>query len=285
VEAYDRFGGLNGHMAAEEAFARLGCHATWHAITLDGRRQTGSGADSVVVPASVIKVLVALEAERQIAVGELDGRRRLRLANAERTPGPVGMSLFSDPVEISVRDLVTLMLTISDNVATDAVLGLVGLDAVNRLADRLGLTATWVGTDLGTMIASINAAGAVLEAAELRAGSPIRTTARDMTSLLQAIWTDSGAPATACSRLRWLMERQLTRDRLAAGFPATATVAAKSGGLMGVVRNEIGVVTLPGAEPCAVAVFVRTEQPPLDRRAVDLAIAALAGQAVAEVSG
>ncbi len=41
------------------------------------------------------------------------------------------------------------------------------------------------------------------------------------------------------------MEQQPTRHRIGAGFPPGVHVAAKSGGLMGVVRNEIGVVRHP----------------------------------------
>jgi beta-lactamase class A len=36
--------------------------------------------------------------------------------------------------------------------------------------------------------------------------------------------------------------QQLTKHRLAAGFPPPARVHAKSGSLVGVVRNEIGVI-------------------------------------------
>jgi len=53
------------------------------------------------------------------------------------------------------------------------------------------------------------------------------------------------------------MGRQLTRHRIASGFGPDVTVAAKSGGLMGVVRNEAGVVTFADGKAYAVAVFTR----------------------------
>jgi len=53
------------------------------------------------------------------------------------------------------------------------------------------------------------------------------------------------------------MERQLTRNRIASGFSASTKVAAKSGALMGVVRNEAGVVVLPDGSAFAVAIFTR----------------------------
>lgn len=55
------------------------------------------------------------------------------------------------------------------------------------------------------------------------------------------------------------MGQQLTRHRIASGFGPGISVAAKSGGLMGIVRNEAGVVTGPDGTGYAVAVFTRRE--------------------------
>jgi beta-lactamase class A len=54
------------------------------------------------------------------------------------------------------------------------------------------------------------------------------------------------------------MAGQLTRHRIASGFGPDVTVAAKSGGLMGLVRNEAGVLTFPDQQRYAVAVFTRS---------------------------
>jgi len=60
-----------------------------------------------------------------------------------------------DDVRLSVRDLVTQMLTVSDNVATDHLIGLAGLDTVNELTASLGLRHTLITSDLRTMLDSI----------------------------------------------------------------------------------------------------------------------------------
>jgi beta-lactamase class A len=56
---------------------------------------------------------------------------------------------------MSVRDLVTMMLTISDNVATDELIAVVGLAQINQLTARLGLTSTQITSDLRTMLDAI----------------------------------------------------------------------------------------------------------------------------------
>ena len=110
--------------------------------SLDGHAEVDLRADVPVVPASVVKVQVALEAETWFADGRLDAGEPVRLSAANRTFGPTGISLFDDDAVVSWRDLVVLMLTISDNHATDTLLRRVGVDAVNATAARLGLAST-----------------------------------------------------------------------------------------------------------------------------------------------
>ncbi|MGH7758546.1 MAG: serine hydrolase [Candidatus Dormibacteria bacterium] len=86
-----------------------------------------------------------------------------------------------------------------------------------------------------------------------------RTTARETVALLQVIWTDRAGPTAACARVRTLMAQQLTRHRIASGFAPPVIVAAKGGGLMGIVRNEAAVVRFPDGTAFAVAVFTRVE--------------------------
>jgi beta-lactamase class A len=289
----------------ETIFDRAGCEGALCVRSLDEEAEFGLRADEQVVPASVVKVQVALEAETWFADGRLDPRERVTLSAADRTPGPVGTSLLDDDVVLSWRDMVVLMLTISDNHTTDTLLRRVGVDAVNATAGRLGLTGTMVESDLRTMIDSIGhdlgragwddmtawSAGASVE--ELasaderlltcRALDPVkgtRTTPRDMVKLLRLIWADQAGPAAACARVRDVMARQLTRHRLASGFRPPVRVAAKSGGLAGVVRNEVGVISYPDGRRYAAAVFTRS-RPGSDDEAINAAIGAAAARAVA----
>ena len=260
-------------------------------------------ADEPVVAASVIKVLIAVAAESAFARGDLDPSTRVLLKAAGRTPGPAGFSLYDDDVSVSGRDLVSAMLTISDNVAADALLGLVGRQRCNEVAIQLGLGGTEIVSDLATMINFLaDAAGfadwaamtrwsgsdqpedardrvraAVAGCAALDPARATRTTAHDMCRLLRLIWEDRAGPASACARVRSHLSRQLTRNRLAAGFPAPARVAAKSGGLLGVVRNEVGVIEQPDGRVFYASVFTRAES-----NATEAAVNAAIGAAAAE---
>lgn len=75
-----------------------------------------------------------------------------------------------------------------------------------------------------------------------------------------------------CRRLRELMGQQLTRNRLAAGFAPPIRVSAKSGSLIGMIRNEIGVIEYPDGSWYAAAVFTQTGTTSRGAAAIDAAI-------------
>lgn len=237
--------------------------------SIDGLQEHGLRAQEPVVAASVFKLPVALAAETAFVEGVLDPQTRVLLRGGEHTSGPVGISLYSDDVEASLRDLCVAMMTISDNVVTDAVLAAVGIAAVNALTTRLGLSGTVVEADLRTLVDSIGQdagfAGWDAMSSWFDQPHPLeetertnRTTAREAATLLRLIWTDQAGPAAACARVRWMMARLLTKNRLASGFAPPVRVAAKSGGLIQAVRNEVGVVQFPDGRSYALGVFTRT---------------------------
>ena len=156
-----------------------------------------------------------------------------------------------------------------------------GLPRVNRTLRDLGLANTRLPSSLEDLLGSIAADAGSASRWELtdaisdptrdsssvdqriatgQALQPSRcfpTTAADMARLLCLIWRDQPGPPRACGRLRRLMAAQVTRHRLASAFPRQVSVAAKSGSLGGVIRNEIGVIQLPNGRRLAAAVFTR----------------------------
>jgi beta-lactamase class A len=122
-----------------------------YAAPVAGHTGVGFNADDLT-PASVMKIQVALTIENAIGAGAIDGSEQRVLTLERRTPGPGGISLMQDEVSMSVRDLVVSMLTISDNVATDELLAVAGLERVNRTTDELGLVRTRITSTLRDML-------------------------------------------------------------------------------------------------------------------------------------
>ncbi|GIH03772.1 serine hydrolase [Rhizocola hellebori] len=296
-------------MTVSDLFDALGVGGAAYAAPIGGGSGVGVRENDLVTPASVMKIQVALAAGEAIAAGVLDGTQQRVLAAGLRTPGQVGISLLRDDVSMSVRDLIPQMLTISDNVATDELIALVGLERINELTGALGLTRTQITEDLRSTLdtmakevgfadypafADHDSAAGPPSLAELRLrlhGSAAldpargsRTTAAETVRLLQAIWTGEGVSEAAAQGVRQAMESQLTRHRIASGFGPQVAVAAKTGGLMGLVRNEAGVVTLPTGQRYAVAVFTRCEPAAtIDPARIDAGIGTIARALVDEL--
>lgn len=270
-------------MDARAVLADLGLTGAAYAASVTGGDGAGFNAHVPVTPASLVKVQVALTVANAIATGALDATEQRVMSPVHRTPGPVGISLMRDEVSMSLGDLIVQMLTISDNVATDELIAVVGLDQVNRTTRDLGMTRTAMTSNLQDMLDTMAVEVGFDDYATLVAHDPqvagppsrdevhsllantaaldphrgSRTTPVETVTLLCAIWTGRAGSAPACASIRRIMAQQLTRHRIASAFPQHVAVAAKSGGLMGIVRNEAGVVTLPDGEAYAVAVFTR----------------------------
>jgi beta-lactamase class A len=278
-------------------FDAAGARGYVHARAVNGASEVGLDADAPVVTASVFKVPVLLELARQAAAGELDLTERVVVPAGRRTVGPTGLSVMLDDVEVSVRDLAFMMMSVSDNTATDVLMERVGAARMAATLESLGLHETVVPDDCAGLLAGLAAdLGIDLDSdtpvafadidpalfAKARALDPLqtnRTTSRDMTRLLSLIWTDQAGPPAACAEVRRIMALQVWPHRLSSGFPDGVSVAGKTGTLPG-IRNEAGVVTYPDGEQYAVAVFTVARSLAAQQPAIDAAIGTAARLAV-----
>ncbi|MEU0572158.1 serine hydrolase [Nonomuraea sp. NPDC005983] len=272
-----------------EAFEAAGARGFVHAMDIDGDAETGLDPDEPVVLASVFKIPVVLEYARQAAAGELERTERLTVTAADKDGG-IGVSGCADDVSLTLRDLAHLMMTLSDNAATDVLLRRVGLDRVHATLAALGLGRTRLIGGCAELFAQVMAEVGTLDLdglndeliRPLAVRDPARTTSstpREITTLLGLIWRDEAGPAEACAEVRKIMGNQVWPHRLASGFDDEVKVSGKTGTLWG-VRNEAGVVEYPDGKRYAVAVFLRTARLGGRHPAADAAIGRAARVAV-----
>ncbi|MFG2628217.1 serine hydrolase [Streptomyces sp. NPDC048473] len=281
------------------AFAEAGVQGFLFAREIDGERTIDVAADEPVCLASVFKIPVALAYAREAAAGRLERTER-HSVDPHYRDGGVGTSGCADPIEMSLRDLVHMMMTMSDNAATDVVLARVGLDTVNNMLAELGRKQTHlIGGCLALTGSILDELGATTEVeahaklAALAAQGPekvlelsvcvpertTRGTARDIAELLVRIWRDEAGPAEACAEVRAVMSQQIWPHRLWSGFDDSYRIAGKTGTLPG-WRNEAGVIEDPDGGRWAVAVFTRSDRPDLHNSRADRVIGQVAALAV-----
>lgn len=116
----------------------------WSVRVLDAvtRQELYAVSPDLMLPAaSVGKVLLLLTVAAQLEGGDLTPAMPL-LRAPEDAVADSGLWQHLTADELSVNDLATLVGAVSDNYATNVLLRAVGLDAVDRVTDTLGLKAT-----------------------------------------------------------------------------------------------------------------------------------------------
>lgn len=268
-----------------------------HAVDLATAAEFGHSADELVVLASVFKIPVLVELFRQVDEGQLDAAEPVTVPVSDRTEGPFGLSVMRDPAVLSWRDLAWLMMSLSDNAATDVICERIGIDRVNATLRELSLLQTWLLGNCQDLFNSIVsdlhlAPGSSLDGVDLtdpavshrlRAVDPLATshsTPRDITTLLRLIWSDQAASPTSCANIRRIMGEQVWPHRLAAGFPEDDISTSGKTGTLPPWHNEAGVVEYADGGRYAVAVFTRSSLPTNSNPQADAAIARSARHAV-----
>ena len=118
--------------------AELGGRVGVAACNLASQAAVHLNADELFPMASCFKVPVMVEVMRQVDAGALRLGERLTLREQDKSPGGVLIHLH-EGLRLTVRDLLYLMITLSDNTATDMLWRRVGLGSVNDTMRRLCL--------------------------------------------------------------------------------------------------------------------------------------------------
>jgi len=98
--------------------------------------------DEPVPTASTIKVAVLVEAFARVAENKAKWTDELVLTKEKKVGGAGILQEFGDGLRLTLRDGVTLMMTLSDNTATNLVIDALTADAVNARMESLGLKET-----------------------------------------------------------------------------------------------------------------------------------------------
>lgn len=203
------------------------------------------------VAASVIKVPIMAAVYREAAAGRVRLGERLRLEPEDQVLGSGVLKDLAPGLRLRLADLVTLMITVSDNTATNMILRRIGIEAVNAAMESWGMTQSRLRHPL-------------MVVPEGRTGFNT-VTAGDMTRLLVRIARGQCVSWDASRRMVETLKRQQFRDRLPAGLPPYREgavggllpweVANKTGTVAG-VAHDVGIVYLPG-QTFAISVLTR----------------------------
>lgn len=237
--------------------------------------------------ASTFKIAVAVTLLTRVDAGELSLTDMVEINDDEWVFSDIIASNFiHEGVALSVANVMEVMITHSDNTATNTAIRLAGgLNAVNRRLEELGVSGMRVDRDTSDYsrdfyglepgrqnLAESNSAlaanpGVAIDPQPLFEGDSLdKSTPRAMLNLLTLIHEGKAISEESTDFLLGIMSRTVTgKDRLRGLLPRNTPVAHKTGTLGG-VSNDVGYVTLPDGHPFAIVVFTRgSSTPPADR--------------------
>lgn len=102
--------------------------------------------------ASIIKLYYLYEALKQVQEGTLNLDSTFKLPSDEKVGGAGVLKLLHDDIELSLEDLMTLMIDVSDNTATNMLYDILGKDNINASIRSIGINDTLIARKLMRVI-------------------------------------------------------------------------------------------------------------------------------------
>lgn len=204
--------------------------------------------DEVMPQASSIKIAVLANLYLQAQQGRIKLTDQYVVRKEDLVPGSdIMLGLTPGVTRLTLRDLATLMIAVSDNSATNVLIDRVGFDNVNAMLEKLGLHST----RLRRKMMDLKAAGE---------GRENVSTPREMMTLLETIYRGK------------LLNKEMTEDFLQMlsthkessilqGLPEDVIAANKPGELEA-VRNDSGIVLVKNRPfiLCVMTTYLKDEK-------------------------
>ena len=190
---------------------------------LESGEEIAVGADTPFPTASTIKVAVMVEVFHQIAEGRLRRDQLVALTDDAKVGDPVVLNRLHAGLQLSVMDLVSLMITVSDNTATNLLVGLVGTANVDTRLASYGLTHTKLFRPTFR-----DGHADVFPEEEREFGLGV-TTPREMARLMELIATGKVVSRSACDEMIAILREQHDRAMVPRSLPEDVLVANKTG--------------------------------------------------------
>jgi beta-lactamase class A len=210
-------------------------------LDLTDQRALYLNADAIYPTASTIKIAVLAELYRQHERGSGAKLGDLYTVNAKDGVGTEGIlqSMSAGVSRITNRDLALLMVSLSDNSATNVLIDRVGMDNVNSWLAQLGLERTRLRRHM-------------LDVKAAQEGRENTSTPRELVTMLRAIHEGRVFGKATTEEFFKMLSTQKS-SYLPRHLPADLMIANKPGNL-DAVRNDAGIIFVPG-RPFAIAVM------------------------------
>lgn len=208
-------------------------------LDLDTGRYLDIGGDRVFPAASTIKLPILIAFFQDLDAGKVTLEETMVMRRKHMTVGSGVMQYRSPGTRYSMRDIITKMITISDNTATNMVIDrLGGIDRVNQRFRSWGLRDTVIRRWL----------------ADLKGTNT--TSSKDMVRVLALVANRRLLSDSSRERALYILRRTVTKTLLPSGLGQGASIAHKTGDI-GFLVGDAGLIEMPNGKLYLAAIYVR----------------------------
>lgn len=231
--------------AIDQEVAAFGGTVGLFAKNLTTGEEVAYDPDTLRPTASTFKVPVMIELFNQVEQGKVSLDDRLTSSDATATKGSGILRDLRQGVELSVEDVCTLMIVVSDNQATNMLLDLLGVERINATMAAYGFPNTRIVNRID------------FESIGEDAKNLATTTPRELAGIMAKIANNEILSAESCAAMLAILRKQHYLDTVARYFPYTPyadelgkpdnglRVYNKTGSWSG-MRGDVALVEWPG---------------------------------------
>ncbi len=188
----------------------------------------GWHADEPFLAASVIKLPIFMYLAKLDAEGALSLSERVKVREADKVPICGALPLFTDEPECDLRTLCNLMISLSDNTATNVLIERLGIEAYNRGFREMGLKKTVLQRKL-------------FDAAASATGKENRVVPEEMGMLLEQVYRREFVNPQVSEMILDTLLLQQINHKLGGVIGYRYEIAHKTGEDDG-ISNDVGIV-------------------------------------------
>jgi beta-lactamase class A len=236
-------------LGVQELIASFDGVVSVYAKNLDTGQEFALRADEPVRTASTIKLPIMVACYRAVQEGKARWDEGIPITEASRVSGSGVIREFATGTRLTLRDLMHVMIVVSDNTATNLLLDRLGADYVNETMERLGFEQT-------RSMRKIRGDGSDLKTAEGWSREGLkeenkrfgigRSTPQEMARLLEMLAQGEVLSESASKEMVEVLARQQYMDGIGRSLVDAPgiRVASKSGAL-DALRSDVGIVFHP----------------------------------------
>ena len=214
--------------------------------------------------ASTIKLAILCTAMEKIDRGELKYADTREYTEVDRRSGAGFIQNYKIGTKLELKELLHLMITVSDNTATAMMIRWLGAMEVNGWLDRHGLTRT-------RLLSQLPPDRSELKKLADRWGLGV-TTPHEMVRLLEQISDSKAGSPAASDEMQRILTHQYFNDLIAKQCPPWVSVASKSGAV-NQSRSDVALICSPaGNYTLAVYTKENVDQSWTDSNEAEIAI-------------